>query len=59
MTWLIYCHILLQYVIRAPKTGIIETVFYKSGDSVKKGVALVHFKEGAKDKIEQNQSDLD
>ena len=45
--------LLLQYVIRAPKTGTIETVFYKAGDTVKKGVALVHFKEETVTKTEE------
>ena len=46
-----------QYVIRAPKTGTIESVCYKAGDTVKKGVALVHFKEEAK--TSENASDED
>jgi len=35
----------LQYVIRAPKSGVVETVYYKIGETVKKGVPLVHFQE--------------
>ena len=44
-------------MIRAPKSGTIETVFYKAGDTVKKGVALVHFKEEAVDKEDQSDSE--
>lgn len=47
----------MEYVIRAPKSGIIETVFYKAGDTVKKGVALVHFKEETVDKEDQSDSE--
>lgn len=49
----------MEYVIRAPKTATIETVFYKAGDTVKKGMALVHFKEEAGDRTEEDQSDSD
>jgi len=36
---------LLQYVIRAPKAGVVEAVFYKAGDTVQKGSPLVHLQE--------------
>ena len=34
----------MEYIIRAPKAGTIEKVFYKAGDTVSKGTTLVHFK---------------
>lgn len=33
----------MEYVIRAPETGVIEKVNYKVGDSVAKNAALVRF----------------
>lgn len=33
----------MEYVIRAPETGIVEKVNYKVGDSVAKNAALVRF----------------
>lgn len=33
----------MEYVIRAPKAGVIEKVNYKVGDSVAKNAALVRF----------------
>lgn len=46
-----------QYVIRAPKAGVIEKVFYKVGDTVSKGAALVHFKEEETSSENDNGSD--
>ena len=33
----------LQYVIKAPKTGVISRVLYEVGDTVSKGAALVTY----------------
>lgn len=33
----------MEYVIRAPESGIVEKVNYKVGDSVAKNAALVRF----------------
>lgn len=44
-------------MIRAPKAGIIEKVFYKVGDTVSKGTALVHFKEDKTSSEPDNDSD--
>ena len=35
-----------QYVIRAPKSGVIEKVAFKVGDNVAKGALLVHMEGG-------------
>ena len=48
---LIQLCILLQYVIRAPESGVIKAVPYKEGDTVPKGAALVQFEE-----TEENQN---
>ena len=41
----------MEYVIRTPKSGIAESVFFKVGDTVKKGVALLHFQEDQREKV--------
>ncbi|ESN90986.1 hypothetical protein HELRODRAFT_194608 [Helobdella robusta] len=35
----------MEYVIRAPKTGVVEEVIFQVGDTVKKNAELVHIKE--------------
>ena len=49
--------VLFYLLCCAPKTDITETVFYKAGDTVKKVVALVHFKEKVVDKEDQSDSE--
>ena len=34
-----------QYIIKAPRAGVIKAILYKPGDTVKKGAALVEFQE--------------
>lgn len=38
----------MEYVIKAPKDGIIERVVHKVGDFVQKNSPLVHFKDEEK-----------
>ncbi|XP_053376070.1 methylcrotonoyl-CoA carboxylase subunit alpha, mitochondrial-like [Mercenaria mercenaria] len=49
----------MEYVIRAPKSGVVESVFYKVGDTVQKGVALVHFKEDQSEGQSADDSNTD
>ena len=34
-----------QYVIKAPVAGTIKSIFYKEGDTVRKGEHLIDFEE--------------
>lgn len=48
----------LQHVIRAPKSGVIEKVFYSSGQAVNRHAQLVQFQEqGEEQKSEDDDEE--
>lgn len=48
----------LQHVIRAPKSGVIEKLFYSSGQAVNRHVQLVQFQElGEEQKSEDDDEE--
>ena len=48
----------LQHVIRAPKSGVIEKVFYSSGQAVNRHAQLVQFQEqGEEQKTEEDDEE--
>lgn len=45
VTFFLLNHFVFQYVIKAPKSGVIEKVLYHKGDNVSKNTVLLKFKE--------------